>query len=438
MKRFLRIGFALTGGAQLFYAGASMVGGILVARALGPQGRGTISVLMAVGALSVLLASLGVYTSSIYFIGRFKEDRDAVISNATLAGLAGGVITAVILAAVGMAFHEHLLPGISIGLFLVFVLSVPFNYFNEFESRTALGIGRVGLMNLPLVVGGGSLAFGTAAVLAIFGHDLLPLVILRVATEGVVAVVLFVAVRRITAFAFKPSRRLFGRQVRYGVRNYSSALLWAFLLQSDILLLNHFVGTGETGVYSVAVSLGLPVTVLAAALGTLVFQRVSAEESPRNRVEDTNRLLRMLVPVAALATIGIGVAAPWLIPAVYGDAFGDAVGALELLLPGLFVLTLEIVLMNFLAGEGAPSIVYRAPLVGLTLNFCANLYVIPRWGIDGAAVTSTIAYTLVFLVVARFYLRWTESDVAHAFVLRRADIAVLRNGMQPPARSAAS
>ena len=41
--------------------------------------------------------------------------------------------------------------------------------------------------------------------------------------------------------------------------------------------------------------------------------------------------------------------------------------------------------MNFVAAEGSPSIIYRAPLFGVVFNLGANLLVIPRWGIDGAA-----------------------------------------------------
>src|SRR5947199_18893 len=139
MKQIFRVRFvrdvAVTGGAQVGYAVATMIGGIIVARVLGPSGRGTLSVLTALGALAVLLA--------------------------------------------------------------------------------------------------------------VFGDHLLPLVVLRVASELLIATLLFVAIRRIRSFSFTPSMGLFRRQVRYGLRNYASSLLWAFLLQSDVILCNHFLGKSE-------------------------------------------------------------------------------------------------------------------------------------------------------------------------------------------------
>jgi O-antigen/teichoic acid export membrane protein len=441
MRSLFRIKFirdvALTGGAQVAYAASAMVAGILVARALGPEGRGTLSVLTALGAIAVLLASLGLHTSSIYFIGRFKEDQDAIIANNTLAGVLGGLITAALLLIVGIAFHAQLLNGISIGLLLVFLPWVPFNYFNEFGSRTALGMGSVALMNLPLVIGCIGLLLGTAVVLAIFGSDLVPLLVVRVLIEIVAAAGLVVGLRRLRPFSFRPSVGLFRRQLSYGLRNYASSLMWTLLLQSDVVLCNHFLGKGETGIYSVAVAVGLPVTVLAAAIGTLTFQRVAADDSPANRAANTNRIMRLLLPIVLFGSAVIGISAHWVVPFVYGTDFRGAVSALIIILPGLVALTLETVVMNFLAGEGSPPIIYQAPFVALVVNVVANIFVIPRWGINGAAMTSSVCYGLVLVAVLVFYMRRTGSRLRDVLVLRAEDLRVLRRGSVAPTAAAA-
>jgi O-antigen/teichoic acid export membrane protein len=430
--RFIR-DVAVTGGAQVAYAASAMVAGILVARALGPEGRGEISVLTALGAMAVLLASLGLHTSSIYFIGRFKNDADGVITNNTIAAVVGGLATAVALLGACLVFQDQLLNAISVGLLLVFLPWVPFNYFNEFGSRTALGMGSVALMNLPLLVGAVGLLLGTAIALAVFGSHVVPLLVVRVAIEVVAAICLVVGLRKLRRFRFRPSMPLFRRQLRYGLRNYASSLMWTLLLQSDIVLCNHFLGKGETGVYSVAVSVGLPVTVLAAAIGTLTFQRVSSDESAENRAANTNRILRLLLPIVLIGSAAIAAAAPWVVPFVYGESFRPAVTALIIILPGLIALTLETVVMNFLAGEGSPPIIYQAPFLALVVNVVANLFVIPRWGINGAAMTSSVCYILVLVTVLAFYIRWTGSRPRDVLMLRAEDIRVLRRGSVAPA-----
>lgn len=435
MRNPLRVRFirdvALLGGTQVGKAFGAMVGGILVARALGPSAKGVLSVLVALGSLAVLLASLGVHQSGIYFLGRFKSEREAVISNTLLFGIVGGILTGGLLFCVAVAFQAHLLRDVSLGIFALFVVSVPFSYFNSFGQRIALGLGRIPGYNVPDVMEGSLLLLGTAAALVIFGHHLAPLVALRVIIQAGITLFLLVYIRRATRFRFRPSRSVMRRQMSYGMRNYVGSLLWLFLLQSDLVLCNTFLGSGPTGIYSVAVSLGMLVTVLAGVVGTLIFQRVSSDESRVNRIAKTNRTLRVLVPLLLFSAIILGVTAKWVVVLLYGTQFSSAAPALVLLLPGLVALSVETVIMSFLAGEGSPRVIYWGPFVGLVANLGGNLFVIPRWGIDGAATTSTIGYGLVFALVLGYYLRWTGSSIGHVFLLRRGDLAPLWQRNRP-------
>jgi O-antigen/teichoic acid export membrane protein len=430
MRNLFRVRFvrdvAMTGGTQFVMGLCSMLGGILVARLLGPSAKGTISVLVALGSMTVLLASFGVHTSSIYFLGRFKSDRDVIISNNYVFGAIGGLVAAVGLALLGLVFERALLNGIGLGLFFLYVFFVPFNYFNEFARRTMLGEGRVAAYNLPELATGSALLFGVGAAILIFGRHVAPLLAIRVGTEALVALILIVYIQRVVRFHFKPSMPLLRKQVKYGVKNYASSLLWVVLLQSDLVLCNHFLGSSPTGIYSVAVSLGLPVTLLASVVGILTFQRVSSDGIRSNRVANTSQVMRVLVVITAASTLSMAALAPWMVPLIYGGRFGAASQALLLLLPGLFALSLETVLINSLAGEGSPSIVYRAPVVGVVVNLGANLFVIPRWGIDGAATTSSIAYIIVFLLVFRYYLRSTHSRPGGVLLLKSGDLKALR------------
>jgi O-antigen/teichoic acid export membrane protein len=140
----------------------------------------------------------------------------------------------------------------------------------------------------------------------------------------------------------------------------------------------------------------------------------------------------VLIPVALAMVVAVGVAAQWLIPVLYGSEFTDATTALLLLLPGFFALAIETVVMNFLAGDGSPPIVYWGPFIGLVVNLGANMYVIPRWGIDGAAVTSSVGYAVVLALVLGYYLRWTRSRLAEVVLPRREDLrALLRSDATP-------
>lgn len=422
--RFVR-DVAFTGGAQALQAALAMLTGVIVARYFGAQARGILSVLVALGAMTVLIGSLGIHQSSVYFLGRFKSSREAVVANGLVMAIAGGVASAVALSVLGLLLHRQLLGAIPSRFFILFVVCVPFMYFNAFAQRIVLGTGRIGTYNLPYVIQGIGLVVGTGAAIFLTGRRVAPLIGIRVIIEVVTSVFLLVVIRRIARPRLRLSRPLFRRQLAYGLRNYASSLLWLFLLQSDIVLCNYFIGSARTGVYSVAVSLGLSVTMLANVVGTLTFQRVSSEDTRQRRIANTNRAVRLLAPMTALAMVVLGAAAGPIVPAIYGREFTDASTALVLLLPGLFAFCVEIVLINFLGGEGSPPIIYRAPFAGLAVNLLANIWVIPRWGIDGAAVTSSVSYSIVLALVLRHYLRSTQSRLRDVVLPSMRDLRAI-------------
>jgi O-antigen/teichoic acid export membrane protein len=428
--RFVR-DVAFTGGAQALQAVLAMLTGIIVARYFGAQARGILSVLVALGTMTVLVGSLGIPSSSVYFFGRFKSSRDTVVANSLVMAITGGVVSGAALLVLGLLLHRQLLGAIPARFFLLFLAGVPFMYFNAFGQRILLGAGRIRTSNVPYAVQGVGLIAGTGVAILLTGRRLAPLIGLRVMIEVVTTLFLLLAIRRLARPRLRLARPLFRQQLGYSMRNYASSLLWLFLLQSDLVLCNYFIGSARTGVYSVAVSLGLPVTMLANVVGTLTFQRVSSEDARERRIANTNRSMRLLAPITALAMVALGTAAGTIIPVIYGREFTDASTAFVLLLPGLFAFCIEIVLINFLAGEGSPPIVYRAPFVGLAVNVLANIWVIPRWGIDGAAVTSSVGYSIVLALVLRHYLRATHSRLSDVAFATTEDVRALVGQPQP-------
>jgi O-antigen/teichoic acid export membrane protein len=423
-RRFVRQAI-LSGGAQVSQAGLAMIAGILVARHFGASAKGTLSVLLALGSTAVLLGSLGVHNSSVYTLATRVDERDSILSNVLALAAIGGVITFVVLSGVVVLLKTALIGPIAVSIFLVFAISLPFNYFNQFAQRAALGLGNARLYNLPYFTEGIGLVLGVLATMALFGNRVLPLVVFRVATEVLTSAVFCVWFMRRVRLRFKLRTALLRDQIALGLRSYAATLFWLVLLQGDLVLCNHYVGSAETGVYSVSVSLGLPITMTSAVVGPLLYQRSAGEPNRPTRIANANRLMRLLTPLVLGACVLLAALTPVLVPLLYGQAFRGAIVALLILLPGLFALTLETAIMNFLGGEGYPRIVVLAPSVGLVINFGLNLFVIPRWGIDGAACTSSAAYGLVYVMVLVYYLRSTGTTLGELVIPHLGDIAVL-------------
>ena len=106
---------------------------------------------------------------------------------------------------------------------------------------------------------------------------------------------------------------------------------------------------------------------------------------------------------AALA-IPLGLLSPWLISFVYGEEFVGAVPALLLLLPGIVAYAATSILNAAVQAAGRPGSASVVQLIGMVVTVVTLILFLPRWGIEGAAASSSIAY-IVTLVLTVWVLR---------------------------------
>ena len=109
----------------------------------------------------------------------------------------------------------------------------------------------------------------------------------------------------------------------------------------------------------------------------------------------------------------------------FGASFVAASPALLALLPGILAMSIQLVLGSALSGRGRPLPVTVGAALAFVVNVVLNLLWIPRYGIVGASLASSVSYAVVTLVVIVAYLRITGSRLRDALVLRREDLAKL-------------
>jgi Na+-driven multidrug efflux pump len=116
----------------------------------------------------------------------------------------------------------------------------------------------------------------------------------------------------------------------------------------------------------------------------------------------------------------------FIIQVAYSSAFLPAAVALKILLPGIVVLSISKVLSSHLTGRGKPIYSTRAALIALGVNIPLNFWLIPKWGISGAAFASTIAYFIQALVVLMYFVKVSRNKVYDTLVIKREDFTAYR------------
>jgi O-antigen/teichoic acid export membrane protein len=228
-----------------------------------------------------------------------------------------------------------------------------------------------------------------------------------VAATAVIAATKFVVSHVVlgpTASRIAPDWALLKGLTDISLRAYVTMLLSFLVLRSDIMLINALRGSTDTGVYSVAVQIAELLMVLPAAIGTLLFPTIAATRDAAS-AHFTAAVHRHAAVAVSLGCVTVALGARWIVDLLFGAAYGDSTTALLLLLPGIWCLSLQIILANDLAGRDYPAFLPLNWSIVLTVNVGLNLVWIPRFGIAGAAASSSVAYSLSFVLVLRYWLR---------------------------------
>jgi O-antigen/teichoic acid export membrane protein len=416
-----RVALTLAGRGTTIALG--LVSSVVTARWLGPEGRGILATLGVVTGLALQFGNPGLHTGNVYFVAKEPRRAAAVLGNTLVVSFAAGALAGLVALSAAVARPDWF-PGIGPALIAITAAALPFQFMILLYQNTLLGLGDAVAFNL-LEVGNKAVTFlALAAWLVAFGGG----------AGG--AVVLFAVMAAITGSAsalacarhapFRPSfdRGLFAEMIRYGGRVWVSCLLSFLVIRSDLLLVNYFRGTAEAGVYSIAVQIADTLLLLPVTIGMILLPRVAAEGAGRED-EVTARVLRHTALFLGVLVAAAFVLVGPVVRTLYGPGFEGAIAATRCLLPGIFALGLNGVLMNHFGGRGMPAVTMVAPLAGLVANVGLNLVVVPRWGMQGAAVTSSAAYALMLAVSLGAFLRHGRVDLRRSLIVGADEVVGL-------------
>lgn len=401
----------------------TLASGVIIARVLGPSGRGVYATVVTVAELAVLLGALGVGKAVIYYIARERDPDGRYSGTAFWIGLFNGLLLSVALVAFALLLAPHALPGVPTTAML---LAAPWGILAmlrgvwEGELR---GFQRNRAVNVIALVYSGSF-LGLMAAVA-FADELDPeaAVALRVvaATIAAAAACLWARSRARSGtprFESSAARALIVFGIPYAVIGLAQNMNYRF----DVLMIQGFLDNAQVGLYTVATSTVEMLWYLPMAVGFVLFPRV-AGVSEDQAAREAAVLSRWTFAVVAGGAILLGLLAGSLITLVYGSAFSGSVTALRILLAGVAMNCWYQVLSGYLMGRRLLAGLVAATSAGVALNVGLNLVLLPTFGIEGAALASVVSYGVTAVSVVWLFWRATGTPVRDILIPRTGEVA---------------
>lgn len=393
-------GAALNLAARLVTVGLGLLILVTVAR-FGPSVQGAFALFVAIEAiLMAVFSGLGL------LLAREVSNRQASAGPllGTLLRLALGLGG---LAAIGLLITAAVADDEPYRHLWLLAAAAPFVLLVPTASGLWLGQGRMGALNLPQVA---------APAIVLVALQLLappaeaePVSILPVLAAwvgGRVLVALVTAWSAVQATgrgkAEPAALRIQWRFVAViGATNVISLLNY----RATLFLIERYSGLADAGVYSVAVQVAEMLWLLSSAVTVSAYHRIGVPD-PVAAATTTLRAVRVNLLATVLAAPLLYWGARLAVPAVLGAEFSGALVPLALLLPGVAAYAAASSLSAFYTNHhGRPQ--WSAGIAGLSLalTLAIALPAIPRYGANGAALATSVAYCIAIAVAMRSFLR---------------------------------
>jgi O-antigen/teichoic acid export membrane protein len=409
--------------------GVVLVSDVVLARTLGPEGKGAFLLVLVLTQLAALVCGLGLDRSLAVIAARSLDAARRAFANSIVwTVVIGGLGVVVIALLYGLPAGPGgpagpltaIMPPLSQAELLFGALALP--------GELAFAIGLVGLLGRQQVLAYNALRIlrrGLLLVLlllfVVLGRLSLELVLIfNLLALLVTAAGIGWAAHRAGMLGTTVDGALLREQIGFGSRTVVGALAERLHFRADAFLLNIIVGVAATGVYSVALGLAETLWYLPSSLGLVLFSR--AVRRGRDSAAIASSMTRSMLALSLIAAVPLALAAPTAVEIVYGAPFREAGVALQLMLPGVIAYSLVAILSHFVIAWGHPGTATVVMISGLVVNLAANAVLIPQFGLVGAAISATISYTVAAVLIVLVFTRISGVTVGQALIVRRSDV----------------
>ncbi len=191
------------------------------------------------------------------------------------------------------------------------------------------------------------------------------------------------------------------------VFSYSFPLMFAgiagvFLFSIDTFFIGYFMGVKEIGFYNAAVPIASLLAVASEIFIGLFFPLINKAYARKNKklIEELSKQVSkwiFFINIPAFVLIFLFPGA--MINILFGSEYLVAETALQILAVGMFLQAISVVPRSLIAMTGKSKIILSNMIFVGILNAILNVLLIPKFGINGAAIGTSISYGLMSLIL---------------------------------------
>lgn len=407
----------------------NLLTGIIVARVLGPEGRGALTAIITAPPVLGWVLGMGCGKAVTYFLTHNPTLGARLFTTWLVIIIPVGIIAI----AVGESALPTLLSAQSdetLRLGRLYMVTIVLVLLSDLLTGLVLGEQEFLLFNIfRLAQPAGAALFYVLLWLGGFFSLESAVLAQALTTFAVIATTIIHVVRR-HGLAW-PDLEIGKTTFWYAIRTHGEVISGTINQKLDLLLIPAFLTAAYVGFYSIATNMSLIVVMVSGSLATILLP-AAAHRGESGRLLVIKSLHSTLLLGFVIGGALFLLAGP-VIRIMYGGRFDESVLLLRILLPGAVVYAAANVFLNGLYAENRPFAATIAQTIGMVATLVGLLAFLRSGGILAASIVSTVSYFLVFAASGILYrrasgLRWRDFmlEISEVHAIWQRLLALLR------------
>ena len=417
-------------GVNIFLLPLGIATSVLIARTVGPAGKGSLDLIVATAALLAMVLSMSLPQGVTFVVAQGKVAANVVASQLLLVSLLQALVALIVVGLLRFTdYFQLFLPNWGLWIIGGVVLYVWVELLSKFWGAILTGQQQIAVVNNAEFVGRTTQfvsIFILGAALYFSGRQLSvgALFLVALSASTLISLILFVSL----GFKFQLSRDFSGLKgaINFALPCYAANVAQFLNYKLDVFVVGFFAGAASVGRYTLAVSLGQLLWLMSNSVASVLLPKIAAaNDDDAASIRHTARVTRLSLWATACCGLALAVLATQAIPMLYGEAFRPSIMALVWLLPGIVIFSVANVLAAYIAGIGKPRLNLLVSGISLIVTISLDLALIPSLNIVGAAIASSVSYTLSALMLIVFFIRETGAPLREVLLPTSEDLKIL-------------
>ena len=396
---------------------------VLLVSRLGTEQYGMLSIAVALTSFVSTLAILGMQTGIVryasYYLG--KKDLKSV-KGSILSALKLSVPTSIILSLLLLIFSEKIavlfFHNTKIASLLkVLAVMIPFSALNENLISVFISFKRIGYVVIVKEIIDRIIKFSITALLIYLGFGLIGATYALSVTAIVISVILFYLLNKkvFRIFDKRTEAKFYTKEMFFfSMPLVFNAVLFLLVKWADVITIGIIKGAEQTGIYNVALPTASLLVVVPTALMSL-FTPIMHSLYGQGKIKEIKKLSKRTTKWIFLFNFPLFILlflfSKEIILVVFGKDYLPGALSLSVLSLGFIIFSISHIPTNVLIMIKKTNLHFKIGAFTTFVNIGLNIILIPRIGIVGGAVSTSIALTLMYIIYSYYAYKFLKLQI---------------------------